>query len=152
MTQQQLERMLERATASVKRLNADLVRVCPSTYEQIMAPPNKKRIRQRIKPAMNQLEIEAWERLKLMHPQCELRCQCLTFVLANGVRYTPDIVVFETLELMRCVRVTCYEVKGKHAWDDALVKIKVAANQYKMFRWVLTWKEGDIWHEQEVVP
>lgn len=73
----------------------------------------------------------------------------LKFRLADGTWYTPDFCVQRpdgTLEL--------HETKGAHVWDDSRVKAKVAAEQYREFRWF--WcvssskKEGWTWSVSEL--
>lgn len=57
--------------------------------------------------------------------------------------YTPDFVVVtadETLEF--------HEVKG-HWRDDARVKIKSAAKQYPIFRWIAVQRKGGAWQREE---
>jgi hypothetical protein len=53
--------------------------------------------------------------------------------LANGCRYRPDawVVYGKPLQLL------AYEVKGRHAWDDSVVKLKVAARAYPWIRFHL---------------
>lgn len=70
-----------------------------------------------------------------------------TFKLANDCRYTPD---FRVLEKDRTI--TFYEVKGY--WiGDARVKIKVAAQQNPMYRFIAVRKrpkkDGGGWIKEE---
>jgi hypothetical protein len=46
---------------------------------------------------------------------------------------------------------TAWEVKGPRSWDDALVKIKVAATAYPEVKWLLVWKHNGRWEHQEVL-
>lgn len=70
-----------------------------------------------------------------------------TFKLGKDCRYTPDFRVFETDRT-----ITFYEVKG--FWtDDARVKIKVAAQQNPMYRFIAVKKrpkkDGGGWIREE---
>ena len=103
------------------------------------------RIRQDTKPLMNKLEA-AWlsEVLKRTNPSA--RPQALKFRLGNGIAYKPDFVDFtgET--------VTCWEVKGPHAFRGGFENLKVAAAAYPEIRWVLVWKVAGEWQQQVVLP
>lgn len=56
--------------------------------------------------------------------------------------YRPDFFVADIN--------TFFEVKGAHIWDDGLVKIKAAARQYPLFRWVLAQKIKGEWIEKVI--
>ena len=71
-----------------------------------------------------------------------------TFKLGKDCRYTPDFRVFENDRT-----ITFYEVKG--FWtDDARVKVKVAAQQNTMYRFVAVRKRakknGGGWEFEEM--
>lgn len=70
------------------------------------------------------------------------------FKLASDrTRYHPDFVTLGDGQL------TAWETKGAQFWDDAKVKLKVAARQYPFIRFVLVKREKDgQWIEQEVKP
>ncbi|MHC1788288.1 DUF1064 domain-containing protein [Solidesulfovibrio sp.] len=61
-----------------------------------------------------------------------------TFELAHRCSYTPDWWV-----TLADGGVECHEVKGSHVWDDARVKLKVAARMNPEVKFVLArwWKE-----------
>lgn len=108
-----------------------------------------KRIRQRSKPRLNQTERDALAWLKARLPAIQFEAHALTLELANGCLYSPDIVgKGPTDEPLRV-----YEVKGKMAWDDAIVKLKVAARAWPMFRFWLIWRNlrTDPWQWQPVL-
>lgn len=107
-----------------------------------------KRVRQSSKPKLNRLESEFYERIKRELPGLEIRNHSLTFKLANGVNYTPDF----TCASHPPAKMTAWEVKGKHSWDDAIVKIKVAAHEWPEVRWILAWKQDGKWQEQVILP
>lgn len=106
-----------------------------------------RRIRQDSKPLSNHLETEFGNYLHSVNWAGNgIYEQVITVRLANGLRYTPDWVVF------RDGIPWCYEVKGKHIWDDAIAKLKMAASKYREWKWVLVWKEGSEWKFQYVLP
>lgn len=109
-------------------------------------PPARpaKRVRQSSKPLMNKLETEFFERVKDRSYR-NTYPQAITFRLANGVRYTPDLCV------IGAAGIDCFEIKGKKMWDDAIVKIKVAATIYPRIHWWMVWKKEGVWMEQEIV-
>jgi hypothetical protein len=66
--------------------------------------------------------------------------------LAGRTWYTPDFVV----EPIETSRLACVEVKG-FMRDDAAVKLKVAAETYPCFRWLLVTRAGRHgWEVREV--
>lgn len=66
------------------------------------------------------------------------RYEGITLRLADGVRYSPDFVVFMNGGRMRLV-----EVKGGYFRDDARIKLRVAVEMYPDFSWLLVWaKKG----------
>jgi hypothetical protein len=107
-------------------------------------PP--KRLRQRTKPKMNRLEAEFEAYITKLAPPAP-KPHAITLTLANGVRYTPDFIQNATGSPM-----IAYEVKGKHAWDDAIVKLKVAAHEWPPIRFFLVWKDNGQWQSQHILP
>ena len=90
--------------------------------------------RQRPTPGqMNKTEVAYAQHLELLKRADEICCYAFEAVklrLASNTFYTPDFLVMaadSTLEF--------HEVKG-HWEDDARVKIKVAAEQFPMFRFI----------------
>ena len=116
----------------------------PHLYDGKVEPERAKRIRQDTKPLLNKLETEWGNILKRTHPN--VRPQAIKFRLANGTTYCPDFVDLTSRP------VTCWEVKGKHAWDDSLVKLKFAASTWPEITWMLVWRENGQWRQQEVLP
>lgn len=120
-------------------------RLPPEKVETVAAA--EKRLRQSSKPDLNKLESAFLLHLREQLGQsATILAHDLTFRLGNGVRYTPDFVVF--YGGLAC----CYEVKGPRAWDDAIVKLKVAPGKYPMFKWVLAWRDGGKWKLQTMLP
>jgi hypothetical protein len=128
---------------STRRRNPHLFGPGAAAPVQVATPG--VRVRQNSKP-MSKGEREWFAILKASSPPGSVHAHALTFLLANGVRYTPDFVV------MPDERMTCYEVKGKHQWEDAMVKIKMAPAVWPNVKWVLVWKDGADWKRQDVLP
>ena len=143
MKQSDYEQMLARASRSVQALNARLAEVCPSPSEQSQ---RKREVIRQPKPPLNKLETEA---LKYLHAKCPLstfRPHAIKLELANGCWYTPDIFCqWDKANI-------CYEVKGPHVWEDAIVKLKVAARVWPAFEFWLMWKEQNRWEAKRVLP
>lgn len=73
----------------------------------------------------------------------------LTFRLAGKTRYTPDFLVWPDARNWD-TRFTFVEVKG-FMRDDAAVKLKVAAEMFTCFRWLLVRRAGRHgWETREV--
>jgi hypothetical protein len=89
-----------------------------------------------------------WHRLNLAHHQ--LFTQFITLKIANGCRYTPDFVSVDIFSS----EMHAWEVKGPHAWDDAIVKLKVAASLYPFISFTLvSWdKAAGVWRMETVKP
>lgn len=142
-----------------KRLNPHLYlnQLSPSVA---MPPPYatdvSKRLKQSSEPLMNKLEAEYFAILNaqyLTYPRP--RAQAKRYRLGNGVNYTPDFTAsswpddFSDLGFKE----TAWEVKGKHSWDDAIVKIKMAATVWPEINWWFCWKdERGQWKLQLVLP
>jgi hypothetical protein len=133
---------------STKARNPELFRDLKP--EDLKSP--ERRIAQRAKPLMNKLEAEAFKILTIEATGQLPRAQAITFRLANGVRYTPDIFSFDWPAVGEAAGPTAWEVKGRKAWDDSIVKLKVFAASYPMIRVYLIWKEKEKWHQQRVLP
>lgn len=100
------------------------------------APQNgANRLRQNRGPKLNKTETEFEGYLRrVVVPTHDVEAHALTFALANGCRYTPDFIASGP-------DLRAYEVKGKHAWDDAIVKLKVAARRFPYVQFWLAYKQ-----------
>lgn len=129
---------------AVRRLNPHLFQTLdPEAKTLLDTAPMRLRIRQAKRFGPNKLEREAMEWLRHKYFDSCLRFHALALNLANGVRYTPDIV--------GCDPLSFWEVKGPKMWDDAVVKLKVAARQWPSAYIYLLYKEGPNWVEQRVL-
>ena len=141
----------------------------PRCQEQVMAqlamslPPQRapalpsNAIRQQHGPTLNKLEDDFHRHLvSTFKPLgAAILVQPITLKLGNGVRYTPDFIKADLfVPPHRTVTLDAYEVKGPRFWDDARVKIKVAASQYPWIRFVLVTRKGRTapWVFTEVLP
>lgn len=81
-----------------------------------------------LKAGWNATQIAQWNR------------EPITFRLAGRTRYTPDFLVWPDARNWD-TRFTFVEVKG---WlrEDAAIKIKVVADLFPCFRWLLVYREG----------
>ena len=119
---------------------------------EVQAPTPRTRLRQSSKPLMNKLEQEWFDIVKRQHPNLPSpRPQAKTYRIGNGVRFTPDVTA-SIWPSDEGARETAWEVKGRRAWDDAIVKLKIAATTLPEVRWILVWKENGEWKEQIILP
>lgn len=140
---------IDRAIASGNKVLEQLKRVCPKPEESapVALQTTAKRVRQRSGDGMNKLERSALGMLRKRHPNWMFRPHCLRVEIANGVTMIPDIVGLEPGHRPHMI-----EVKGPHAWEDSLIKLKVAAREWPHFHWWLVWKKDDKWQSQEILP
>lgn len=110
----------------------------------------KTRIRQAKEPKLNKLEAEALEWLRATLSGYSVQPHALRLRLANGVVYTPDVIANPIC--LPTARLRAYEIKGPHAWDDSIVKLKVAAGTWPTIQFTLVWKQDGQWQEQIVLP
>jgi hypothetical protein len=118
------------------------------------APRSPRRIRQDSKPLLNKLETEFLARVKDLYPNYPpVRAQAKTFRLCNGVRFTPDLSCSLWPVDNGPSRETCWEIKGPKAWDDSIVKIKMAAHEFPEICWRFVWKDKATkeWCEQIIL-
>lgn len=137
------------ASASFLRLNPQLGSTKPPAVDLSHDPhdvkASKPTLRQKSRPKLNKTESAFLEILKAEHPGHTVRAQSITLILANGVRYTPDVSLDG---------VDFYEVKG-FMRDDAAVKLKVAASQFTEYGFHLVKRDKSAvggWRVEEVLP
>jgi hypothetical protein len=98
--------------------------------------------------ALNRTERAFWHDVRLSPLIRQIAREPVTFRLAGRTRYTPDFGIWP--EPASDWRFTLVEVKG-FMRDDAAVKIKVAADLFPQFRWLLVYREkGGGWRVHNV--
>ena len=153
----------EQVSESVKRRNPHLYESRSERTERLLGKTTiellaekKKRLRQSAKPLMNKLESSFYETIRDRYPNSPpVRIQAKTYKLANGVSFRPDFTASLWPSLDGAInpnRETAFEVKGPHAWDDAIVKLKVAAHEWPEVQWILVTKENGQWKQQVILP
>lgn len=145
---------LTKTSESFRRLNADVLGPpAPAT-----ATPPTIKIRQRHAPKLNATEVRLLDWLRGPHAIGErIYAQAVTIELGNGCTYRPDFFVpmlrekegggYESLG-------TFYEAKGRHTWEDALIKLRWATKEYPCFTFFLCWEQDGHghWKTQKVLP
>lgn len=71
----------------------------------------------------------------------DYRAQAMTFRLGPDCRYTPDFLVVEADSTL-----TLVDVKGGHTWEDSVIKLKTAAQQFPWFAWQMVQRRDSGWH------
>lgn len=157
ITIEELKRICPDASISTLRRNADNVQMramIEAARGSVRVPevrplkPKETRIRQSTQPKLNKTEQRGIAFLRAKFPEIHFRIHAKTYQLANGVKYTP-----EATAIVNGVE-TAWEVKGPKIWDDATVKIKVAANQFPEIEWYMIWEEKSrgSWLTQRILP
>lgn len=98
---------------------------------------------------MNKTEGAYWDRLQtLVRGGLLAWCgyEVVTFKLAHDTRYTPDFII-----ITNDGAVEAHETKGFFR-EDALVKVKVAAEQIRWCRFFVVKKTADGWESKHVDP
>jgi len=162
-----------KASKSFKRLNAGLLGgvsalpVALAREENGFLPKlteKQKAVRQKAGDGMNKAERAAFEYLRDVYfgvreprrgkaEEFRITPHGMTFVLGNGVRFTPDVIV------QASGRIHAFEVKAMrgrrvHVEDDASVKVKMAAGVWPAVTFTLMWlnKRTGAWEMQEMLP
>jgi hypothetical protein len=107
-------------------------------------PPPEPHVKRVVPPSddLNKTE-KAWLSILEARGYKDIHCQDINLrVGALKCFYRPDFFVGDIN--------TFFETKGTFIRDDGLVKIKAAALQYPMFRWVLAQKEKGEWIEKVI--
>lgn len=103
-------------------------------------PPREKKPRQSKQPnRTEQRFLDICEARKRHGEIKEVRFEGITIKLADGCRYTPDVMTIDHEN-----RIVFYEVKGSHIWDDSKVKFRVAKDQNPWATFEMhQWKSGE---------
>jgi hypothetical protein len=134
------------ARIDAKPLAGGVKRIIPSPNETAPSFVAKGRI---AKPrGMNRLEEDYGGHLLARRSVGEVvwyAYEGITLKLADDTRYTPDWAV-----LLKSGEMELHEVKGPHAREDSIVKLRVTARLFP-FRVLLVTRDDDGgWNEQEV--
>lgn len=151
---EQLRRKFPDASLSTLKANLknialqEAIAKAPDNAPISVVHPKENRIRQSTQPKLNKTEQRGISFLRAKFPEINFRIHAKTYQLANGVKYTP-----EATAIVNGVE-TAWEVKGPKIWDDATVKIKVAANQFPEIEWYMIWEEKSrgSWLTQRILP
>ncbi len=118
----------------------------PSNKEQ------KPRLRQKAAPKLNKTEQRFEMYLRQVFKTETILVQAITIEIANGCRYTPDFFVIQPTETPGAVTLRAFEVKGPHAWDDSIVKLKVAARSFPFVQFSICSRSGFGWRIEKIHP
>lgn len=131
------------------------MRISEAEYQSLIncqtpEPPAAKKIIRQSTKQPNKLEkrfeIECLNLWKFEHKIIDYAFEAITIRIGNGVTYRPDYWTVDSEG-----RTTFYECKGKQVWDDAKVKIKVAAMLYPAYRFYLCRRENGAWIIDQVL-
>lgn len=92
---------------------------------------------------LNKLETRYLKWLRSLQPMW-LGIQCWTFKLGHDLRYTPDFIALDK-DGLRAI-----DTKGKHTWEDSIVKMKCCARLYPFIRFVIAKENGLVWSHKEI--
>lgn len=81
--------------------------------------------------ALNKTETRYYAILKTRPNLLWIGVHVIRFRLAANTHYTPDFATLDTNGLM-----TMIDTKGAWTWEDAQLKMKLAARMLPMFRWM----------------
>lgn len=105
---------------------------------------------------LNKTERAYLAYLRRLYKEEQIGIQKHRLVLANGCTFTPDFCIAPDEN----GRVVFYDTKARwkgkdnpHVEDDALVKIKCAANEFRWALFRLTWKnKAGQWEQRDIKP
>lgn len=150
-TRTSLTEVLARGSEGFRRLNG----IQGNAQAAPSAPRPDNSLRQSTKPALNKLESAFVDELHRMYPSAlSIEPHAITFRIANGCRYTPDMIVdlgTDHQAYGHSTRLIAFEVKGKKFWDDAIVKLKVTASQFPAVEFWLARRDKNAWKHQRIL-
>ena len=115
-------------------------------FKELIRTGNVSRKPSHVKGEMNKTEQRYAEELALLQRTGEVKWwgfEAITLKLAEDTRYTPDFFVVWASGRMEFV-----ETKGFFR-DDALVKVKVAANMFPFFAFTVLFPKKGGWDRRE---
>lgn len=118
----------------------DEVRLPPAMAAKIFEPEKKEK-KLRGGKCMNKTEARFFAELEARQRHGEFvaaHFERITLRLADGCRFTPDFTI-----VGNDGKLTFWEVKGAHVWEDSKIKFRVAREQnpwaeFAMFQWQKT--------------
>jgi len=109
-------------------------------------------IRQKTGPSLNKTEKSFLVRLNAVYGPERVLSQSITLQIANGCTFRPDFIVVQGMDGSDLWSMMAFEVKGPYVWDDAKVKLKVAARMYPWIKFYLASRDGlGGWRETRVL-
>jgi hypothetical protein len=137
MTEAELRQKFPRASQSFLNQNAAIMTLLKD-QNAVQTPqmPVKGR-------SMSNAELEyamILERMKRDHEIESYKYEGVTLKLADGCRYCPDFFVVVSSMILRLRFV---EIKGRHIWEDSIVKFKVAKEQNPWAEWQMHQRSKD---------
>ena len=74
----------------------------------------------------------------------------IKFRLADNTSYCPDFMTMDHEGGIRFIDTKAWWASSKKVGvtEDSMVKMKVVAEMYPMFAFLMTWKKDGIWHER----
>lgn len=147
-----LERRLDATVGPPARLPGEPEPVEePSVPRDPRTPQKRAKGRQHVPGTMNKTEAAYYQELMGRKAAGEIedfRFEAVKLRLAPSTFYTPDFMVMTAEGLLEF-----HEVKGGYWFDDARVKIKVAAEMFRIFRFIAVKKKakkaGGGWEVEE---
>lgn len=127
----------------IRKQDARVARAKADREKQGVAPAKRAKALPRV-VTLNQTErafAADLERRRRAGEIADYKAQSMTFLLAPGCRYTPDFFIVENDGT-----ITLVDVKGRHTWEDAVIKFKCAAQTFPWFRWQMIERRGETWH------
>jgi hypothetical protein len=138
MTEADFRKMFPRASQACINQNAAIMTMINDKKEPTQMP--QKLIKGR---SMSNAELEYAMILEHMKRRGEIesyRYEGVTLKLADGCRFTPDFFVVVSSMILRLRFV---EIKGRHIWEDSIVKFKVAKEQNPWAEWQMHQRSKD---------
>lgn len=89
---------------------------------------------------MNKTESEFLRQLSVLHPNDVILFEAIKLRIADRCYYCPDFMMID----LHC-RLTFVEVKGKHIWEDSMIKFKAAREMYPWAAFEMHQKRADGW-------
>lgn len=158
---EQFQRMMQKASRSLRLANVgnqDLI-----TPQQAVAPaPQDKETLLRsvalgIRPTTDEANLNKTEAryLDWLRTQSDywIGVQSITLKLGHDCRYTPDFWALDAQGLRAIDTKATRSDSGKPlVQEDAMIKIRIAARLFPFVRFVIAWREGEVWQHKEVKP